>query len=179
MQKSAVLFPLSRRAGQAGGTAPRPATRWSIIGIALVIVYAAQAFGEWHWHWLAGLQDIELYKQVTGAGLVLLFAVQWRLTAARTCGATRRANQLLVPHRYWGAVVPLCLYLHADNFGYAYIRVMSLGVLSLVLVGCLHPSVIRFNRNWLTTAWLVTHIALAATLMVVIGYHAFNAFFYE
>ncbi len=176
---NAFPFVRSHGTGQAGSAAFRPATRWTIIGITLVVAYAAQALGDWQSDWISSLQDIELYKQVTGGALVLLLAAQWRLTAARTGGTVRRASRLLIPHQYWGATAPLWLYLHADEFGHAYIRAMSLGFLGLVLLGLLHQPVVRLNRNWLTTAWLVTHVGLAAALIVVIGYHGFNAFYYE
>lgn len=172
-------FMPTRRTGPAGGSAARPATRWTMTGIVLLAAYAAQALGDWQSDWINSWQDIELYKQLTGAGLVVLFAAQWRLTATRTRGAVRRASRLLIPHQYWGATAPLWLYLHADDFGYGYIRAMSLGFLSLVLLGLLHESVTRLNRSWLTTTWLVTHIGLAAALIAVIGYHGFNAFYYE
>lgn len=175
----AMPFIANRRARYFGAGAQRPATRWTIIGLVLATAYAAQALGDWQSDWINRWQDIELYKQLTGGGLVLLFAAQWRLTIARSAGTVRRANRLLVPHQYWGATAPLWLYLHADDFGHAYIRVMSLCFFSLVLLGLLHQTVTRINRNWLTTAWLVMHIGLAAALIFLIGYHGFNAFYYE
>ncbi len=140
--------------------------------------FAAQALWGWRWEWLAGLQEDELYKQLTGLVLVLFFSWQWRLSVARMTVAVP-PSRLLAVHRDYGALAPLLLYLHAISFGHAYIKVMSLAFLGLVALGLLHGPIARLNRNWVNTGWLVTHIALATVLVFLIGYHAFNAFYYE
>ena len=149
------------------------------VGMVMLLIYVALAIGDWRWPRLAGWQDIELYKQLTGLVLVTLIVSQWRLTAARIDGTTRKAKRLLVAHRDWGALAPLLLYLHADEFGHAYVRVMCLSFLGLITLGLLHQPLTRLNRPRVTTAWLVTHVALAAMLVVLVGYHAFNSFYYE
>lgn len=140
--------------------------------------FVAQAFWGWRWEWLAGLQEIELYKQLTGLVLALFFMTQWRLSVVRM-GSTSPATRLLTVHREYGALAPLLLYLHAISFGHAYIKVMSLAFLGLVALGLLHGPITRLNRNWVNAGWLLTHIVLATVLVFLIGYHAFNAFYYE
>jgi hypothetical protein len=159
--------------------APDAMSRWTLTGTVLLLTYAVLAIGDWRWSWLAGWQDIELYKQLTGGALVMLIVAQWRLTVARIEGTPRTANRLLIAHRYWGALAPLLLYLHADEFGHAYIRVMCLSFLGLISLGLLHQPLNRLNRPWVMTTWLVTHVALATMLIALIGYHAFNSFYYE
>jgi cytochrome b561 len=48
-----------------------------------------------------------------------------------------------------------------------------------VALGLLQRPVARLNRNWLSAGWLVVHVGLAAMLVFLIAYHAFNAFYYE
>jgi len=167
------------RAGRSGGAALQATTLWALGGTTLVVVYAALAIGDWRWDWLSALQEIELYKRLTGLVLVLLFAAQWRLMVVRTRGALRLARRLLTSHQFWGALAPVWLYLHADDFGHAYIRAMCLAFLGLVCLGLLYQPIIRLHRSWLTATWLVTHVAIAAMLIPLIGYHVFNSFYYE
>lgn len=153
--------------------------RWTLIGAVLTAGYILQAVAGWQWGLLVMLQERELYKQITGFMLVVLLAAQWRLSTARINGTPKRINQMLSSHRVWGACAPLLLYLHADEFGHAYIRVLSLSLTALLVLGLLYQPVIRCNRALLTSTWLLVHVALASLLVVLIGYHAFNAFYYE
>jgi hypothetical protein len=155
------------------------ATPWVAAGMIFLIVYVVQATTGWHWSWLASLQEIELYKQITGLALTLLFLMQWRLTAARMEGDIQNARRRLITHRNWGAIAPLLLLLHASEFGYAYIRVLCLAFLALISLGLLHQSVTRLNQPWVITGWMVLHVALATMLICLIGYHGFNSFYYE
>jgi cytochrome b561 len=151
---------------------------WLLIGALLMAAFVAQAIGGWHWEWLAAFQRVELYKQLTGLALALFFMMQWRLSVARM-GTVSPTARLLALHKDLGALAPLLLYLHAMSFGYAYIRVMSLVFVVLVALGLLQPPLARLNSSPLNTAWLVVHVMLATLLIFLIGYHAFNAFYYE
>lgn len=151
---------------------------WLLTGTLLILAYLAQLISGWRWEWLAALQENELYKQLTGLALASFFLMQWRLSLARMSGMSP-ATRLLGSHQQYGALAPLLLYLHAISTGYAYIQVMSLAFLALVALGLLQQPLARVNRAPLNTVWLVTHVALAALLVLLIGYHAFNAFYYE
>lgn len=119
---------------------------WLLTGILLMAAWVVQAIGGWRWEWLADFQDIETYKQLTGLILVLFFMMQWRLSVARMRTAAPVAR-LLVQHRDLGALAPLLLYLHAMDFGHAYIRVMSVAFIILVALGLLQPSLARLNHT--------------------------------
>jgi hypothetical protein len=151
---------------------------WLLIGALLMAAFVAQAIGGWHWEWLAAFQQVELYKQLTGLALALFFMMQWRLSVARM-GTASPTARLLGLHKDLGALAPLLLYLHAMSFGHAYIRAMSMAFLALVTLGLLQPSLARLNSSPLNSAWLVVHVMLATLLIFLIGYHAFNAFYYE
>lgn len=151
---------------------------WLLTGTLLIAAYIAQLIFGWRWEWLAALQEIELYKQLTGLALALFFLMQWRLSVARM-GSPSPAARLLSVHRDHGALAPLFLYLHAITVGYAYIRVMSLAFLGLVALGLLHQPLARLNRKRVNSVWLVVHVTLATLLLFLIVYHAFNAFYYE
>jgi cytochrome b561 len=151
---------------------------WLMTGALLIAAFVAQALWGWRWEWLAGLQTNELYKQLTGLALVLFFIMQWRLSVARM-GSASPAARLLTLHRDQGALAPLLLYLHALSFGHAYPRVMSLAFLGLVALGLLQRPLAGLKSQRANTAWLVVHVTLAAALPFLIGYHAFNAFYYE
>lgn len=151
---------------------------WMLTGALLIVAYLAQLMLGWRWEWLAGLQANELYKQLTGFSLALFFLMQWRLSVARMATAAPGARVLIL-HRDLGVLAPLLLYLHAITIGYAYIQVMSLAFLGLVGLGLVQQPLARINLARLNSAWLVVHVTLAALLVFLIGYHAFNAFYYE
>ena len=151
---------------------------WLTTGALLIAAYVAQTIWGWRWEWLAALQVNELYQQLSGLVLVLFFLMQWRLSVARM-GSASPTTRLLTLHRDQGALGPLLLYLHAISFGHAYIRVMSISFLGLVALGLLQQPLARLNSNPVISAWLVIHVALAIVLPFFIGYHAFNAFYYE
>ncbi|MCL4779648.1 MAG: hypothetical protein KJ049_05630 [Gammaproteobacteria bacterium] len=151
---------------------------WLLTGALLIVAYLVQLLSGWRWEWLAVLQANELYKQLTGIALALFFLMQWRLSVARM-GAAAPGARVLVLHRDLGALAPLLLYLHALTIGYAYVQVMSLAFLGLVGLGLLQQPLARINLGWLNSAWLVVHVTLAVLLVFLIGYHAFNAFYYE
>jgi len=157
----------------------RPEDRWALLGIVLIVAYVGLAIAGWHWSWLISLQEIELYKQFTGLTMVLLFVAQWRLMVARVRATPHRPVRMLQSHRNWGVLAPLLLFFHASDFGHAYVQLMCLAFLVLLSLGFLHRPIYRLNQSWLTTSWLVTHVALAAMLMLLVGYHAFNSFYYE
>ena len=156
-----------------------PDDRWALVGLVLIVAYAGLAITGWHWSWLISLQEIELYKQLTGLTMVLLFIAQWRLMVARIRATTGRPVWLLQSHRNWGVLAPLLLFFHASDFGHAYVQLMSLAFLVLLSLEYLHRPIYRLNQSWLTTSWLVTHVALAAMLMLLVSYHTFNSFYYE
>ena len=151
----------------------------TIAGIILIAVYLVSATSNWQLPWLVALQEIELYKKITGLALALFFLLQWRLMTARLGGYRTKANQRLITHRNWGAIAPLLLILHTSSFGHAYIQLLCLAFFSLVSLGLSHPLITKVNRSALTTSWLIIHVALAATLIFLMAYHGFNAFYYE
>jgi cytochrome b561 len=163
----------------AAGAIPRVDMPWMLAGAVLLAAFLLQAALGWRWESLAVLQESEIYKQLTGVVLLLFFLLQWRLTLARVEGGVPAGSRLLGLHRDRGALAPLLLYLHAIGLGHAYLRVMSLSFLALLALGLLQRPIARLGRSWATTAWLVTHVALASMLAFLVGYHAFNAFYYE
>ncbi len=150
-----------------------------LAGLALVMAFAVQEIWDWRFAWLSALQEGELYKRLTGLALVVFLAMQWRLSAARMSGATQPARRLLASHRNFGALAPLLFYVHAESLGHAYIKAMSLAFFALVSLGLLYRPTVGLKRRWLTASWLVVHVGLAAMLVFLVGYHAFNAFYYE
>lgn len=180
----AKAFPEQNTAGAAASAdGQRPLARsdlpWLLAGALLMAAFVLQAGLQMRWEWLASLQENETYKQVTGLALALCFAMQWRLSLARMQSDYRPGPRMLAVHRDRGALAPVLLYLHAVGLGHAYIRVMSVAFLLLVALGLLQRPIARMNRPWLAAGWLVVHVALAAMLVFLIGYHAFNAFYYE
>jgi hypothetical protein len=157
----------------------RQDARWALAGAVLTSAYFAQVVWGWRWEWLALLQDIELYKQLSGLALVVLIAAQWQLSAARMLRRAGPGAALLAMHRQRGALAPILLYLHSISLGHAYVRVMSLVFLALLALGLLQRPLARLGRDWIGSAWLVAHVALATSLVLLVGYHAFNAFYYE
>lgn len=118
------------------------------------------------------------YKLVTGALLWVYVAFQWLLAFARIEGMNKIAKFLFVPHQTLGVLGPVFFYAHAARWGFGYLLALS-GVFfaNLALGLCQPRSAPRARR--LLPIWLVIHIALSIVLVVLAGYHTWQAFYYE
>jgi methionine sulfoxide reductase heme-binding subunit len=148
--------------------------RWvTVLGIALLAGYVAQAALGLEWSWLAEQQRDDGYKIVSGGVLAGYLLWQWRLRRRRLdnpIGAVRR-------HKLAGAFAPLVLYIHAQRFAYGYLLVLAFCYLATTGIGLAYHAVLHRRQTF--AWWFVVHLATATLLLVLGGYHAVIAIAYE
>ena len=156
---------------------PAAEWRWRAAGIVGVLIYVAQDVSGLRWEWLAQLQDVDVFKYVTGAGLLSYVGWQWWLFYSRL--RRRNLRRLLSWHQRTGALVPLLFYVHSVEIGYGYLAALSWVFLVNMLVGAASPLGVRINNRYYTASWGVLHVCLAALTIVLGLFHAYIAVYYK
>lgn len=159
--------------------APSPGKGYFYVGLALLAAFLILAFGPWRWPWLTALQNDEVYKQLSGFGLLGLIAYQWRFSALRAAGETRRANAMILRHKWIGALAPVLFYLHAQGFGHAYTQVLGAVFLVIVATGLFNQEISRVRRPWFYPTWIVMHVGSSMLLLALLGYHVYITYVFE
>jgi hypothetical protein len=126
---------------------------------------------------LVELQAERVYKQLSGAALLVYFAAQWALSVARVRHWPQASRSLFSLHQNLGVFGPALLYLHASKWGFGYLGVLT-GVLfanhalGIMRSGALLP-------RWSIGLWTVLHIALSLVLVALASYHVWQAYYRE
>ncbi|MGH8547961.1 MAG: hypothetical protein ACRERU_05075 [Methylococcales bacterium] len=153
------------------------AYRYSALGLALLAAYLAQDILDLKWPWHVAMQTDETYKRLTGFLLAGYILHQWSLSLGRHKG--QRSETKLVRHMARGAWAPLIFYIHSHQIGYAYLFLLSTVYLANVTLGLLNPEVVGIHKRWFLLGWMVVHVGLSVLLLILAGYHAFMAFYYQ
>ena len=156
---------------------PVAAWRWRATGVVGMLLYVAQDAAGLRWEWLAHLQTVDVFKYVTGTGLLSYVGWQWWLFYSRL--RRRNLRRLLSWHQRTGALVPLLFYVHSVEVGYGYLAVLSCVFLGNMLVGAASPLGIRISNRYYTVSWGVAHVSLAAVTVVLGLFHAYIAVYYK
>lgn len=156
---------------------PAAEARWRAAGILGVLLYLGQDLAGLRWEWLAHLQTDDVFKYVTGAGLMSYIGWQWWLFYSRVRG--RNLRMLLAWHQRTGALVPLLFYLHSIEIGYGYLAALSWIFLVNMLVGAASPLGVRINNRYYTASWGIVHVSLAALTVLLGLFHAYIAVYYK
>jgi hypothetical protein len=130
------------------------------------------------WGGLSVWQNNGTYKLVSGSLLALFLASQWLLAVCRWQGWNRMAKSTYVWHQRSGILAPGLLFLHSTKLGFGYILVLACTYLANTLIGLLSPHTFPGLRRW-QTPWMATHVALSILLVVMTGYHAWTALYFE
>jgi methionine sulfoxide reductase heme-binding subunit len=155
----------------------RHARIWAAIGLILIAAFLAQDFFALKWSWLVEMQADENFKRLTGFLLVAYILHQWALSVERHNGT--RSEIKLTRHMAWGGFAPLVFYFHTHQLGYAYLVILSTVFLLTVSVGLLSRETVGINKKWYLVGWMVVHVCLSVLLVMLAGYHAFIAFYYQ
>jgi hypothetical protein len=117
-------------------------------------------------------------KVATGAALALFLSFQWLLAACRMSGRLRAAKALHPWHQTIGILAPVILFLHSTRLGFGYLVVLGGVYLADGVVGLVNPAAFPRMKSVLSP-WTVVHVALSVLLVVLTGYHAWTALYYE
>ena len=156
---------------------PAAEWRWRAAGVLGVLIYVAQDLSGLKWEWLAQLQDVDVFKYATGAGLLSYVGWQWWLFYSRV--RRRNLRRLLSWHQRTGALVPLLFYVHSVEIGYGYLAALSWVFLVNMLVGAASPLGVRINNRYYTASWGVLHVSLAALTVFLGLFHVYIAVYYK
>jgi methionine sulfoxide reductase heme-binding subunit len=138
----------------------------------LLLAYLLQDWFNWHWQWLAKLQQNDLYLIITGLLLAVMLSAQWMLALARTLGKMQDAKQLYSLHIYTGFLTPIFLYIHSVSLGFGYLWVFSSIVISNIILGLLNKDFVRYKSKILSQLWMLLHVCFAVLIIVLLYFHA-------
>ena len=144
----------------------------------LLAAFMVQTVLRIEWPALSVWQRLDSYKIATGALLVAFLLSQWTLAFARIGGMSRLAKSGYVWHQRSGVFAPVLLFSHSTGLGVGYLTVLTGVFLGNTLCGLVSPRAATRLRRY-TTGWIVTHIALSVTVVVLTAYHAWVVFYYE
>ena len=149
-------------------------------GILLFILYILQYALDLKWEWLYTLQLNESYKRWSGLLITILIAFQWVLTVVRVSKKLRihslKHTQL---HKWIGVISPIFFYLHALEFGYGYLALLSYIFFTNMILGTINLDVIKSQKNWIFQSWMITHVALSIVITFITMFHIGMVFYYE
>ena len=126
---------------------------------------------------LEALQSNELYRAASGCVLAGIIAYQWYLSWLRW-KRSPKAKLHLERHRLLGALSPLVFFFHATHLGYAYLLWLTVAFLANHLLGCLHPSFVRWSSANYTKFWMVSHILFSCLVAFLALGHIYVAGLY-
>lgn len=150
-----------------------------ITGIGLFLLYMLQEVLNIRWQYLHALQLDEAFKRWSGLCLLTFIILQWSLTVSRVKKRLEpHAPGIMQVHKWMGAFSPLIFYIHAMEFGFAYLFVLSLTFFSNVLLGYVHVDVIKTKAYWYFQGWMITHVALSLMITLLGLYHIWIVFYY-
>ena len=149
-------------------------------GILLFILYILQYALDLKWEWLYTVQLSESYKRWSGLLITILIAFQWVLTVVRVSKKLRihslKYTQL---HKWIGVISPIFFYLHALEFGYGYLALLSYIFFTNMILGTINLDVIKSQKNWIFQSWMITHVALSIVITFITMFHIGMVFYYE
>ena len=150
------------------------------IGILFLVLYILQYLLNWHWKWLYNLQLNESYKRWSGVFLMTFILFQWFLSLTRIIPKLRRKSlQMTSLHKKIGAVSPLFFYVHAMEFGYGYLFILSIIFFSNMFLGVVNLDIIKSHKNWIFQSWMIIHVALSVIITFIMFFHVGVVFYYK
>lgn len=149
------------------------------LGLALLIAFFVQEIHHWRWPWLTGLQDNDVYKQLSGFVLVAFVIHQWHCSVLRNKGLMREACRILHRHKLLGSLAPLFFYAHSQTLGFAYLQVLSWVYFTIVLSGLFNFETTHIHKSWYQPIWIIIHIGLSTVLLFLMSYHIFISYAYQ
>lgn len=153
------------------------------IGLFFLILFPLQAVLGWQPAQLAAWQSNDTYKMWSGVALTGYLGLQWVLPALRMTGRTSLVKRFYKLHKQAGAVAPVIFYIHAMEWGYAYLGFLTVVYFSNIAVGLFSQDVVGSRlgalRKQYTFYWMVTHVFLSVLTVGLTFYHIYIAFAYQ
>ncbi len=150
------------------------------IGTILLVAYVVQHLFDLKWQWLYELQLEESYKRWSGLAVALFIAFQWLLTLTRVWKRIRHYSVKFTKwHKWIGAFSPILFYIHAMEFGYGYLALLSYLFFANMLLGVVNLDTIKSHKNWIFQSWMITHVAFSIIITFLMVFHIGVVFYYK
>ncbi len=124
-------------------------------------------------------QQLELYKQLSGYFLLFFIVSQWRLGISRMKDRKIFLSKRYHQHKWFGALAPLILYIHAINLGYGYQLLLSIVYLANFSIGIFNCESLKIKHKSLRTTWLTVHIGFAVLTVALVLFHIYVIYWYS
>ena len=130
---------------------------------------------------LVAYQQQETYKIITGSALALLVGYQWYLSKHRFSDSFNFSHDMvfLRRHKWLGALMPLCFFIHSASPGYGYQLGFSAIFFLNFLLGLLNPMDMKIGLEKRYSAWLMIHVAMSVSVTLLVLYHIGVVFYYK
>ena len=115
----------------------------------------------------------------TGSIIGLCFLWQWRLHFKKVVTGSTQVNIELVRHKWVGAFMIALLFIHATSMGFAIQKLLSYGMLVIVMSGIFHTQFLRSRLKLGEKTWKLLHVGLSAFILPLIALHAWIALAYK
>ncbi|KAA1248157.1 hypothetical protein [Aquimarina sp. RZ0] len=151
-----------------------------IIGFTIFTVFIVQYLLELRWQWLYELQLDENYKRWSGVFVGAFIIFQWILTITRAFKRLRiYAVRFTSLHKWVGITSPLFFYVHAMEFGYGYLALLSYIFFINMILGTINLDIIKSQKDWIFQSWMITHVALSIIITFLMFFHIGIVFYYK
>ena len=150
---------------------------YSLLGIALVAIIIILSSAGLQWPALISMNNLALYKQITGYTLFICIGYQWYLGISRY--KDKKFKQKIERHRLIGMLLPIGFYFHVSFYGYAYQKAIWVIFITACLTAYINPEFFKINTiNWKRN-WFILHISLSTMLTSLLIYHIFIVYLYS
>ncbi|MBW1297661.1 hypothetical protein [Aquimarina litoralis] len=151
-----------------------------LIGFVLFVLYILQFTLDIKWQWLYDLQLDERYKRWSGVFVGAFIAFQWILTLTRTSKKMMKHSiRFALLHKWIGVLSPIFFYIHALEFGYGYLALLSYIFFINMILGTVNLDIIKSQKEWIFKSWMVTHVLLSVVITFLVVFHIGVVFYYE
>ncbi len=150
------------------------------IGGTLFLLYILQYLFDLKWEWLHHIQLNENYKRWSGVLIALFILFQWVLTVTRVSKKLIIHSQKYARlHKWAGALSPILFYIHALEFGYGYLALLSYIFFANMILGTINLDIIKSQKNWIFQSWMIIHVVFSIVITFLMFFHIGVVFYYE
>ena len=150
------------------------------LGSCLFLLYILQYLLDLKWQWLYNLQLDEGYKRWSGVFIGTFLLFQWILTMTRIIKKWRKHSiRFTKLHKWIGVISPVFFYIHALEFGYGYLCLLSYIFFINMILGTFNLDNIKSQKEWIFKSWMISHVVLSIVITSLAIFHIGVVFYYE
>lgn len=148
-------------------------------GLGILIAVFLLQITPWKLQWLATLQQDEMYKRWSGIVLLLYIGFQLTLSVLRIAERHKQAKTFYNLHKQSGVVAPLFFLAHSTTLGYSYLFIQSIIFFTIIGIGWTHHEFSTIKNKYFNWAWMILHVTLSISMVLITGFHIWVAFYFQ